>query len=525
MAAGSPPTAIGDCAPHSPELSPPAATATRLPGDNTSLRNPIVPRSRALAVLPLLLAFGCGTPNVNGVAGTSPAPNTAWTPPKHQDTSATPHAASPMALPPDLQQRVNDLTLSDVVDIALRNNPSTQISWQNARAAAAAYGSAKGQYYPTLDLGISATRTRSANTSGGGTTTTTTGGPTATLTWLLFDIGGRSGSVTNARESLLAADWTHNGVLQDVVLQVQQAYFNYVANRALLDAQRLTQKEAQTNLEVTEARHGQGLATIADVLQAKTQLSQATLTAETTEGAIQITRGALANAMGLPANLPYDIAAFPPLRVGPVTDSVDTLIDHAMRARPDLAASRAEAEAAAAHVSEVRAARLPSLFVAATGGHSYLNTLVSPNNVYTVNLGLKIPFFSGGARYYDQKQAEAQAQAAVARAEQTRQTVVLEVFASYYQLQTSARRVRTADDLLASATQSDEVALGRYKAGVGSVLDLLTAQSALADARAQAIEARWTWRTALSQLAHDIGVLDVRGESPLRVTADTTPQH
>ena len=85
--------------------------------------------------------------------------------------------------------------------------------------------------------------------------------------------------------------------------------------------------------------------------------------------------------------------------------------------------------------------------------------------------------------------------------------------------------MRTADDLLASATQSDEVALGRYKAGVGSVLDLLTAQSALAHARAQAIEARWTWRTALSQLAHDIGELDVRGESPLRVTADTTPQH
>jgi outer membrane protein len=196
-----------------------------------------------------------------------------------------------------------------------------------------------------------------------------------------------------------------------------------------------------------------------------------------------------------------------------------------MRARPDLAASRAEAEAAAAHVSTVRAARLPSLFLAATGGHSYLNTLVSQNNVYTINLGLRIPLFSGGSREYDQKEAEAQAQAATARAEQTRQAVVLEVFASYYALQTSAKRVRTADDLLASASQSDEVALGRYKAGVGSILDLLTAQSALADARAQAIEARWTWRTALSQLAHDIGVLDVHGESPLRVHPDSSAQH
>jgi len=69
------------------------------------------------------------------------------------------------------------------------------------------------------------------------------------------------------------------------------------------------------------------------------------------------------------------------------------------------------------------------------------------------------------------------------------------------------------------------VALGRYKAGVGSILDLLTAQSALADARAQWIETRWVWRTALSQLAHDIGVLDVHGESPLRVTTDTSVFH
>lgn len=476
------------------------------------------------AALAVALVVACGTPSVNGVAGTSPAPNATWTPPAHRD-SAAPRAAA-AAVPADIQERVKELTLGDVVDIALRNNPSTQISWQNARAAAAAYGSTKGQYYPTIDLGLSATR---IGTTGNGTRTASDtatreafGGPTANLTWLLFDFGSRSGSITAAREGLISADWTHNGTLQDVVLQVQTAYFNYVANRALLDAQQLTLKEAQTNLDVTNERHTQGLATIADVLQAKTQLSQAQLAMETTEGAILITRGALANAMGLSANLPYDIAAFPPLQIGAVTDSVDTLIARAIRVRPDLAAARADAEVAAARLTQARGARLPSLQLAASGGPSYLNTLAGPYTNYTVNLGLRIPLFSGGTREYNQQQAEALAKSATARTEQTRQLVVLQVFSSYYALQTSARRVRTADDLLASATQSDQVALGRYKAGVGSILDLLTAQSALADARAQWIETRWVWRTALSQLAHDIGVLDVHGESPLRTTADTS---
>ena len=54
------------------------------------------------------------------------------------------------------------------------------------------------------------------------------------------------------------------------------------------------------------------------------------------------------------------------------------------------------------------------------------------------------------------------------------------------------------------------------------MLDLLAAQSALADARAQQVDARLQWSVSLAQLAHDAGVLDPRGEHPLRLTPDTT---
>src|SRR5260370_28224384 len=97
---------------------------------------------------------------------------------------------------------------------------------------------------------------------------------TLSVSWLLFDFGGRSGWVGAAREALLAADWTHNATLQSVVLGVEQAYFDYLAAKALLAAQQTTVKEAQTNLEAAQQRHAVGLATIADVLQAKTARSQ-----------------------------------------------------------------------------------------------------------------------------------------------------------------------------------------------------------------------------------------------------------
>jgi outer membrane protein TolC len=102
------------------------------------------------------------------------------------------------------------------------------------------------------------------------------------------------------------------------------------------------------------------------------------------------------------------------------------------------------------------------------------------------------------------------------------QQVVFQVFSSYHSLGTATQRVRTTRDLLESAQAAEEVALGRYRAGAGSALDLLSAQSALADARAQEIGARFGWYAALAQLAHDVGVLGPRGEAPFRLVPDST---
>src|SRR5207249_9558241 len=95
------------------------------------------PGARALAALALTLG-GClsNPPGVRGVAGTAPAPNVFWTPPP--PTSPPPPAPlrtradtslAPAGLPSDLAQRVQALTLTDIVDIALRNNTATAAAW------------------------------------------------------------------------------------------------------------------------------------------------------------------------------------------------------------------------------------------------------------------------------------------------------------------------------------------------------------------------------------------------------------
>jgi outer membrane protein TolC len=142
-------------------------------------------------------------------------------------------------------------------------------------------------------------------------------------------------------------------------------------------------------------------------------------------------------------------------------------------------------------------------------------------NSYSATLTLSIPLFSGGSQIYDVQAAAAAADAAERRTVGFEQQVVFEVFSAYYALRTATQQVRTSADLLASATQSEQVALGRYRAGAGSLLDLLTAQAALAGARAQAIQARFSWYAALAQLAHDTGILGLDGRSPLHIQTDS----
>jgi outer membrane protein TolC len=217
--------------------------------------------------------------------------------------------------------------------------------------------------------------------------------------------------------------------------------------------------------------------------------------------------------MGIPANTAFDVPEFRTAdSVYFIAQSVDSLIAMAVRSRPELASARAQAEAASSQIRVARSGYLPALALSATGARNGSTVSTFAGNTYTMNVGVSMPVFTGFSNQFDVAAASEQYQAALARTEATKAQVIQQVFTAYYLLKTATNQVRTSRDLLASATQSETVARERYREGVGTIVDLLVAQSALATARAQEIGARWQWRSALAQLAHDTGVLDARGE-------------
>ncbi len=433
--------------------------------------------------------------------GTSRAPAAQWTPP-------APSVPPPLPTPQPTDLGV--LTLPRAVDIALQSNPSTRAAWLAARAAQEALGSRRSTYYPELNLNASYTRARQATQGGTTIFHSTTYGPSLALTYLLFDFGGRAAQVEEARQTLIAANFAHNQKMQNVMLQTQQSFYGYLDAKALLDAQSATLRERQANVDAAEARHRAGVATIADVLQAQTALSQARLTYESLEQNLRILQGTLATAMGVPVTTRFDIGTLPTdIPVQEVSTAVDALIAQAEQQRPDFAAARAAIERAENRVREVRAQGLPTLGLAANAGRTHFAGITSrTTSPYSIGVVMRFPLFTGFRTLYDVREAQAEAQVALEDARSLQYQIDLQVWTSYYGLSTATQRVRTSRDFLASAQQTAEVATNRYRGGVGNIIDVLTAEAALESARAQEVQARADWLLAVAQLAHDTGTLE-----------------
>ena len=173
---------------------------------------------------------------------------------------------------------------------------------------------------------------------------------------------------------------------------------------------------------------------------------------------------------------------------------------------------------------------MPTLTFGASGTRT--DRIVAPfsnccGNTYSAQVGISIPVFQGFTNSYNIFQAQELAKASAANAEYQRDLVINQVFTSYYNLKTATVRVKSTDDLMASAQASYDLALGQYKQGVGSILTVLTAQAALDSARSQEASARWTWYSSLAQLSHDVGVIGLHGEPNLTLgdsTAGSGPQ-
>ncbi|MFA6921724.1 MAG: TolC family protein [Gallionella sp.] len=408
------------------------------------------------------------------------------------------------------------LSLLEAVERALCNNPQTRKTWASVKVQAAQVGISQAAYLPTLNATTSGTYGNNKTTVKGypmfsRDKSTTVLGYNLKLSWTLFDFGLRSANLANAQQLLAAANATQDATLQTVFATAAHSYYDLLSAQGALDASVDSEKSARESFMVADAKYVAGAGTLADKLQAQTTYAQASLDRAKASGELKNAHGTLAIAMGLSANTPLTVDK--QSRELPDTafvKSVDALIEDAKHDHPSLIAAQAQVQAAKATVDAAKAEGLPT--VALTGTVSYNDQIgIAPGDTVTENdnigVQVNIPLFEGLGRSYRIRSAKSQVESKTADLANTEQQISLDVWKSYQSLQTETENLKATDNLSQSATQSFNVAQGRYKAGVGTIIELLSAQSTLANSRQQRIKALSNWRTARLKLAGSLGKL------------------
>ncbi len=414
--------------------------------------------------------------------------------------------------------------LLEAAEHALCSNPKTRQAWTDVKVKAAQLGSALGAFAPNL----SATLRRSADH-------TVTVVPSQTelssrqmsefrdytlnLSWKLIDFGGREAEAEYATQALSAAQAAQDDAIQAVFATTVKDYYAAIAALSAQEAATGTEEDARRSLQAAKARFLGGAAAIVDEMQAQTQYAQAVFDRTKAAGDAKAAQGVLAVDMGLSPNIPLQL---PPIADDVPSDlnaeaPIDQLLEEARRLHPRTQQARALPRAAMAKVDSARAEWRPTLSLNARASSNTqpvvpavgIPALPATGRERFIGLQLDIPIFDGFTRSYDVRAAQASLESQEENLRDIEQQVTLNVWTSYTTLETDSENLRNTQVLLESARQSYTAAEQRYMKGVGSIIELLTAQTALGNARQRRVQSLADWRAARLELSASLGRLSL----------------
>jgi outer membrane protein TolC len=429
--------------------------------------------------------------------------------------------------------------LQELIDIAERTNPQTRSAWERACQAAAAVGLSRSAYYPTLVASAGAGYERAftpfptltqgpgpsdVSIAGGGTLVAEAALERASVAvrWLLLDFGQRKAATTSARESLMAANVSFNAVHQQIVFAVTRRFYELNVARQRVTVAQTAVDAAAVVAQSARARLEHGLAIQPESLQAEQQSAQAAFELEAARGALGEAETALVESLGVRPTAPVRVAevpedAFP----GASATSADELIDRALSQRPDLVARFAEVRARQAEVDRARAAFYPKVVLDANAGYTRLDVSIEDSKyfggtepVYGAGVFLHWSIFDGFARRRRLDAAESELRAAQAALADSRNSVIREVAKARTDFETALRKRESAAKLVAASDSAFNAFLEAYRRGVGTYVEVGTAQRDLAAARSLEIDTRSAIYTSAAALAAAVGDLAREGATP-----------
>jgi outer membrane protein len=421
-------------------------------------------------------------------------------------------AAAQSAAPTVSQDSLHPISLQEAVSLAQRNAPAAVQARGQLRTTSSAVRSAYGAFLPSISASMAQSKQSGQRFDPLRGPVTTPFSPWQYSAGLganleLFDGFRRFSDLNSRKADEDAAEANEVAQRFSIALQVKTQYANILAARESESAARAQLEQAQAQLAAAVARVQAGAATMSDSLRSLIQVGNARLALITAENGVRVASASLTRLVGTA----FVVTANPADTVDlPITHVDSVSLDRMALEGPAVQEADMQLRAANAAVRSARSTYLPSITV------SYNYNGNRQDSSYQVNFGpyaygqsfnvrLNYPLFNNFSREDQQVRARVAQDNAAAQFRDARLAARQSLVQQLGALQTAEERIRIQQASVLAAQEDLRVQQQRYSLGASTLLDLLTSQSQLNQARAALIQARQDYRIARAQIEAIIG--------------------
>lgn len=423
--------------------------------------------------------------------------------------------------PATAQEAASRLTMLDAIGLALKQNPAIKESKEKVTSAKDQIGVSRAGLLPQLNFQGSYYYGNAFAASPGLLSATTPAGPGGisgfpssfgneasnyyiyrfTVNQLLFDFGKTPGQVAGSRASLQQAGEDLAGTRQQVALDTRTAYYGYLS---ALKALKVAEENVRQNQELLKQAQGfyqAGVRARIDVTKAEANLFDAEAGLIRAKNLVNVSRVGLMTVLGL-KTWPYG-ALEDILEVEDRPQNLDDLRAQALNQRPEILRNRYQQEGGQAAIRVARAGFYPALN--STASYGWQGATYPLNDSWWLGVTMNVPLFQGLGTANSLRQARANLRASKANAEVLTLDITKEVEQTFLDVNSAREVIRATKKAREAAAENLRLAAGRYKTGVGNIIEVTDAQVQFAQADLNYVRALYDYRVAEAKLDKAVG--------------------
>jgi outer membrane protein len=413
-------------------------------------------------------------------------------------TSAAPAPQAPQGAP-------TLLSLKDAQALAVKNNPLISVGRLTALAARQVTREVRSNLWPQIYADLTAVDSDPGSRISAGALNNPTVYPRAaggaTVNQLITDFGRTTNLISSANLSAKSENQNALATKEQVLLAVDQAFYNALQTQAVLIVAQQTVAARQTVANQVGALYNNKLKSELDFSFANVNLAQAKLLLLDAQSNENAALASLSAVLGF-SNLQNFQLAEDTSPLTPPQGNVDDLISTAFGMRPDLIALEFQFESAKKFHNAERDLSLPDVRALAAAGAAPVRNPPITSTYDAVGVNVDIPVFNGFLYTARAQEAALRAQAAQERLRDLRDRISRDVRTSWLSATNAYDRLAVTQQLLEQANLALNLAQARYKLGLASIAELSQAQLQQTQAQITNAQAGYDYRLSLAVLQY-----------------------